>query len=302
MTFKHTTIALAFVSVIALGAAQGWAADAPKEAAKDAAPAAATVAPATINQDPVVAKFGKEEIKRSEVFGLITTLPDQVKQMPLDQLFPLALDRVITNKIVGEKAEKAKLEGDPEVAKLTEQAKSQIIRNVYVSHELGKMITDADLKKAYDKAVAQMPKEEVRARHILVKDEATAKDIIKKLDGGAKFEDLASQSTDGPTAKNGGDLGYFNKTQMVPVFADAAFKLKPGTYSKEPVKTEFGYHVIKVEDKRAITPPKFEDVKGQLDAQVRNEKLEGLLEKWQKDANVTKYDINGAPLKDVKKN
>ncbi|MDB5492309.1 MAG: Foldase protein PrsA precursor [Micavibrio sp.] len=298
MTFKHTTIALAFVSVIALGAAQGWAADAPK----DAAPAAAAAAPATINQDPVVAKIGKDEIKRSEVFGLITTLPDQVKQMPLDQLFPLALDQVINNKIVGEKAEKAKLEGDPEVAKLTEQAKSQIIRNVYVEHELGKMITEADLKKAYDKAVAAMPKEEVHARHILVKDEATAKDIIKKLDGGAKFEDLASQSTDGPTAKNGGDLGYFNKTQMVPEFADAAFKLKPGSYSKDPIKTQFGYHVIKVEDKRPITPPKFEDVKAQLDAQVRREKLGTLLEKWQKDASITKFDINGAPVKETKKN
>lgn len=299
MTFKHTTIALAFVSVIALGAAQGWAADAPKDAAPAAAAAAATPA---INQDPVVAKVGKEEIKRSEVFGLITTMPDQYKQMPLDQLFPMALDQVINTKIVGEKADKAKLENDPDVTKLAEQAKQEIIRNVYVSHELGKMITDADLKKAYDKAVAAMPKEEVHARHILVKDEATAKDIIKKLDGGAKFEDLASQSTDGPTAKNGGDLGFFNKGQMVPEFADAAFKLKPGTYSKEPVKTQFGWHVIKVEEKRPITPPKFEDVKAQLDAQVRREKLGSLLEKWQKDANITKYDINGNALKETKKN
>lgn len=296
MTFKKSTFALALVSVIALNAAQGWATEPAK---KDEAPA---VAASTINQDPVVAKIGGDEIKRSEVFGLITTLPDQVKQMPLDQLFPLALDQVINNKIVGEKADKAKLDADPEVTKLTEQAKQQIIRNVYVEHALGKMITDADLKKAYDKAVADMPKEEVHARHILVKDEATAKDIIKKLDGGAKFEELASQSTDGPTAKNGGDLGFFNKTQMVPEFADAAFKMKAGAYSKEPVKTQFGYHVIKVEEKRPITPPKFEDVKAQLDAQVRREKLGGLLESWQKDAKIQKFDINGAPLKDTKKN
>lgn len=302
MTFKNSTIALAFVSVIALGAAQGWAADTTKTKEKEAAAAAAPAGDLKMG-DPVVAKIGGDDIKRSEVFTLITTLPDNVKQMPLEQLFPLALDQVINNKIVGEKADKAKLESDPEVTKLMSQAKTQIIRNVYVEHELGKMVSDKDLQKAYDKAVADMPKEEIHARHILVKDEATAKDIIKQLDGGAKFEDLAKQSTDGPTASNGGDLGFFNKTQMVPEFADAAFKLKPGTYSKEPVKTQFGWHVIKVEEKRPVTPPKFEAVKTQLDAQVRREKLGTMLEQWQKEASIKKFDINGEPVKsEPKKN
>jgi peptidyl-prolyl cis-trans isomerase C len=292
MTFKNSAIALAVASVIALGSTQGWAADAAKDS-----PAPAAKQGEVKMGDPVVAKVGSDEIKRSEVFGFITTLPDQVKQMPVDQLFPLALDQVINNKIIGEKAANAKLEGDPEVTKLMEQAKQQIVRNVYVERELGKTVTDSDLKKAYDKAVAAMPKEEVHARHILVKDEATAKDIIKQLDGGAKFEDLAKQSTDGPTAQNGGDLGFFSKGQMVPEFADAAFKLKPGTYTKEPVKTQFGWHVIKVEEKRPVTPPKMEDVKPQLDAQVRREKLASLLEKWQKEASIKKFDVNGDPVK-----
>lgn len=292
MIFKHTTIALAFVSMIALGSAQGWAAD----AAKDKGAKAETVAPVNMG-DPVVAKMGKDEIKRSEVLGFITGLPDQVKQMPLEQLFPMALDQVINNKLAGDKSASAKLDSDPEVKKLMEQAKSQIERNVYVERELGKMVTESDLKKAYDKAVEQMPKEEIHARHILVKDEATAKDIIKQLDKGAKFEELAKQSTDGPTAANGGDLGFFTKQAMVPEFADAAFKLKPGTVSKEPVKTQFGWHVIKVEEKRPVTPPKFDDVKPQLDAQLRREKLGALFEKWQKEAGIKKFDINGEPIK-----
>lgn len=292
MTFKYAPIALAFVSVMALNAVQGHAAD-PAPAAAQEAPKGPTLK----EGDPVVAKVDGQDIKRSDVFGFINTLPEQVKQMPVDQLFPMAQENVINERIVKAKVDKAKLESDPEVVKLLAESRQQVIRNVYISRELAKYVTDADVKKAYEKAVAQMPKEEVHARHILVKDEATAKDIIKQLDGGAKFEDLAKQSTDGPTAANGGDLGFFTKDRMVPEFADAAFKLKPGTYSKEPVKSQFGWHVIKVEEKRPVTPPKFDEVKAQLEPQVRQEKLASLLEKWQKEAGVKKFDVNGDPVK-----
>ena len=137
--------------------------------------------------------------------------------------------------------------------------------------------------------------EEIHARHILVPDEAKAKEIIKKLDGGAEFKDLAKESSDGPTAANGGDLGYFAKSEMVPEFAEAAFALQPGTYTKEPVKTQFGWHVIKVEEKRQRPEPQFEAVKPQLEAQIRREKLNTMLEQWQKEASIKKFDINGEP-------
>lgn len=276
--------------------------------AKDTKPANATAdgASAIKQGDPVVAKIGGEDVKRSDVFNYIGTLPEQIRQMPLETLFPLALDQVVNNKIIGMKAQQAKLEADPEVTKLTEQAQGQIVRNVYIERELNKAISQKELVKAYQKMLENMGKiEEVHARHILVPmpDEQKAKDIIKKLDEGAKFEDLAKESSDGPTAANGGDLGYFAKNEMVPEFAEAAFALAPGTYTKTPVKTQFGWHVIKVEEKRERPEPQFELVKPQLEAQIRRDELTRLLEKWQKEAKIQKFDINGEAVKaETKKN
>lgn len=274
--------------------------------AKDTAPAAS--GNAEIKQgDPVVAKIGGEDVKRSDVFNYIATLPEQIRQMPLETLFPLALDQVVNNKIIGMKAQQAKLEADPEVSKLMEQAQGQIVRNVYIERELSKAVSQKELMKAYQKMLESMGKiEEVHARHILVpmQDEQKAKDIIKKLDEGAKFEDLAKESSDGPTAANGGDLGYFAKNEMVPEFAEAAFALAPGTYTKTPVKTQFGWHIIKVEEKRERPEPQYEVVKPQLEAQIRRDELGRLLEKWQKDAKIQKFDINGEAVKapETKKN
>ena len=268
-------------------------------ASADAKPAAAAGENSSIQMgDPVVAEIGGEKVLRSEVFNYISTLPEQIRQMPLQTLFPLALDQVLNNKIIGMKADQAKMETDPEVTKLLETAKGQIVRNVYVERELNKAISQKDLLKAYEKMLEGFERvEEVHARHILVADEAKAREIIAKLDGGAKFEDLTKESSDAPTAQNGGDLGFFAKAEMVPEFAEAAFKIAPGSYSKDPVKTQFGWHVVKVEEKRQRPEPQFEAVKPQLEAQVRREQLNRMLEKWQKDASIKKYDINGEPVK-----
>lgn len=274
-------------------------AETPTEAAPEAAAAEPVTAVGNVKiGDPVVAKIGEEDVKRSEVFAFIATLPEQVRQqMPLETLFPLALDQVLNNRIIGEKADAAKLDADPEVSKMVDQAKDNIVRNVYVERELTKAVAEKDLLKAYETFLKGFQRvEEVHARHILVKDEAAAKDIIAKLEGGTSFEELAKQSTDGATAVNGGDLGFFTKADMIPEFSEVAFKLEPGTYTKEPVKTQFGYHVIKVEEKRQRPEPKFEDVKPQLEAQLRRDKLNAMLEGWQKDAAIKKFDINGDPI------
>lgn len=248
--------------------------------------------------DPVVAKIGGQDVLRSEVFNYITTLPEQIRQMPLQNLFPLALDQVLNNRIIGEKADAAKLDADPEVTKILDQAKGQIVRNVYVERELNKAVSQKELLKAYETMLSAQEKvEEVHARHILVADESKARDIIAKLNDGAKFEDLAKESTDGPTAANGGDLGYFAKAEMVPEFAEAAFSIAPGSVSKDPVKTQFGWHVIKVEEKRQRPEPQFETVKPQLEAQIRREKLNTMLETWQKESKIEKFDINGEAIK-----
>jgi peptidyl-prolyl cis-trans isomerase C len=248
--------------------------------------------------DPVVAKMDKVEIKRSDVFNYIVTLPEQVRQLPLQTLFPLALEQVLNNRIISMKAAAAKLENDPEVTKILEDAREQVVRNVYVERELAKAVTQKELLAAYQKLLESFERvDEVRARHILVDDEAKALDIIAKLKAGEKFEDLAQSSMDQPTAANGGDLGYFAKTEMVPEFAEAAFALKPGDFTQTPVKTQFGFHVIKVEEKRKRPEPQFELVKPQLEAQLRREKLGSMLEQWQKEAKIQKFDINGEEIK-----
>ncbi len=126
-------------------------------------------------------------------------------------------------------------------------------------------VTDEALKDQYEAFLeANPPQPEVSARHILLKEEAEAKAAIVALDGGADFAELARERSTGPSGPNGGDLGFFTKEQMVPEFAEVAFAMEPGSHSEEPVQTQFGWHVIKVEARRDSQPPAFEEMADQL--------------------------------------
>ncbi len=246
--------------------------------------------------NPVVAKVNGADVTRSEVLEFITTLPEQVRQMPLQNLFPMARDQVVNNKLVTEKTQAANLANDPEVQKQLEQAKVQIERNVYIEREVAAKVNDAELQKAYNELKAELAKvEEVKARHILVDTEEKAKEVVTKLQGGAKFEDLVQEYSEGVTKETKGELGYFAKGEMVPEFSDAAFALGKGQYTKTPVKTQFGWHVIESEDRRTRPAPGFDEVKPQLEAVVRQRQLQELVNSWQKEAKVEKFDINGKP-------
>lgn len=248
--------------------------------------------------NPVVAEIDGEEIMRSDVIEFINGLPEQVRQMPIEQLFPMALEQLVNNRLIGDKAESASLENDEEVQTLVDQAKGQIVRNVYIDRQIDEAVTQRRLLRAYEDLLDTMSDiEEVHARHILVEDEAAAKELISQLDGGADFETLARENSTGPSAERGGDLGFFAQNEMVPEFSEAAFALDVGSYTKEPVQTQFGWHVIKVEEKRMRPEPEFEAVKDQLEAQERQKVLAELLEEWQKDAKIKKYDINGEEIK-----
>ena len=125
-------------------------------------------------------------------------------------------------------------------------------------------ITDAELKKMYDSRVAEFNVKEYKARHILVKSKDEAEKVITELDMGGDFAELAKKKSTGPTGKNGGDLGWFAPQQMVPEFSQAVSQLEKGKYTKSPVQTKFGWHVIKLEDTRSAEPPTFDQVKPQL--------------------------------------
>lgn len=250
--------------------------------------------------NPVVARVNGQDITRVDVFRFIQMMPGNLQQLPPSTIYPLAVDQVINTRVVEAKADAAALEADPEVQKQLDMAKEQIIRGIFVQRELEKQITDADVKKAYDDFVARTPDvEEIKARHILVEDEAKAKDIITKLESGEDFAKLAKENSKDPGNKDeGGDLGWFAKQDMVPEFAEAAFKLGKGEITKTPVKTQFGYHVVKLDDKRTKPKPSFEDMKQSLRTELSRQKLEAMVQDWREAAKIERFDVNGNPIKE----
>jgi peptidyl-prolyl cis-trans isomerase C len=276
----------------ALAAAAAQTATAAPAAADPNAPEAKP--PVLKPGNPVVAKMKGGEVTRLDVFNFIQDLPAQTRQMPLEQLYPLALEQVINSRIIAAKTKNVNLDNDEEVKKRLAAAKTEIVRGVYIEKQVNQKVSEDRLKSVYDEYVKNFPDiQDVKARHILVKEESKAKDLIKQIEGGANFEELAkANSTDG-TAQNGGDLGYFAKTDVVPAFGEAAFALNAGEFTKKPVKTDFGYHVIKVEEKRKRPPASYDDIKPYLETQVRRQILDETIQAWRKDADIQRFDING---------
>jgi peptidyl-prolyl cis-trans isomerase C len=234
-----------------------------------------------------------------DLFNFIQQLPPQTRQLPAEQLFPVALEQLVNGQVVQQKTDDVNLENDPEVQKQMEEIKDNVMREVYLKRLIDERLTEDRLKSAYNDYVESFPAvEEVKASHILVKEEAKAQELLKQLEGGSDFAELAkANSTDG-TAQNGGDLGYFAKTDVVAPFAEAAFSTAPGSYTKTPVKSDFGYHIIKVEDKRQRPAPEYEAAKPFIEGQMRRIILDEMIQEWRKTAQIERFDINGQPLKE----
>lgn len=224
-------------------------------------------------EDKVLATIGGQTITEADVKAAQAGLDPSLARLPEDQRRMATIAALVDVRAIAQKARAEKLEETPEFKRQVELFIERQLHDAYFKKQVIDVLTDAEIRTRYDKEVAATPAQnEIRARHILVKTEDEAKAIIKELDGGAKFEDIAkAKSTDG-AAEQGGDLGYFGAGQMVPEFEKQAFTLEVGQYSKEPVKTDFGFHVIKVEDKRAKQPPAFDDVKEQVKEVLLREK------------------------------
>lgn len=247
--------------------------------------------------DPVVAVVNGEKIKRSELEAMKARVGQQIPQlaaMPLEAVYEGLLDRAIDQRLLATAGKKAGLEKDPEVIKQLDQIRQELIQRAFLQNAVEKRLTDDRLKQAYDKMVKDMPAEdEIKARHILLETEDAAKDVIAQLGKGADFAKLAEEKSTGPSGPRGGDLGWFTKGTMVPEFSEAAFALKPGEVTKAPVKTQFGWHVIKVEERRKAEPPTFEESKEDLRAQLAEEAVTEVLADLRKDAKVETFDLEG---------
>ena len=219
--------------------------------------------------DPVLARVNGVEIRQSDLDIAEADVGPSLQVQEPNARKEALLAYMIDLTALAQAAAKQKLDAASDFEQRMAYAKNKVLMEALLGDLAKKASTDAEMKKLYDESVAKtQPEEEVRARHILVKTEKEAQDVLAKLKGGADFEKLAREISTDPSAKtNGGDLEYFTKGQMVAEFSDAAFKLTKGQIS-QPVKTQFGFHVIKVEDKRMKPVPKFEDVKDQVQAFV----------------------------------
>lgn len=267
-----------------------FAASAPASAPASAAPSG----------DPVVAKVNGDDIHRSELMRALQALGPQAQQMPPQMLYPQLLNSLIDAKVVSAQGYAEGLQNDKEVKERLKELETQVVASVYVRRAIEPKITDAKIKDYYDSDIVAKfkPEDEVRARHILVPTEDEANAVIKQLKDGADFAKVAEEKSKDPgSAKNGGDLGYFTKGSMVKPFADAAFAMKPGDVSDKPVKTEFGYHVIKVEDKRKSAPPPLAEVKGQITNRLGQQMTDDLVKKLEAKAKIERFNPDGSPLK-----
>lgn len=230
--------------------------------------------------DAVVAKVGDIEIHQSELDLAIANLDPQLQQLPDEQKKIAALSGAIDVKLLALNADKEGMREDADFKRRVAFIADRELHNAYFKKHVVEAVTDADVKARYDKEVAALPQqEEIHARHILVKTEEEAKAIIADLDAGKDFVEIAKEKSTDPNKSEGGDLGYFSKGRMVPEFEEAAFALEKGTYSKAPVKSQFGFHVIKVEDKRTAQPPSLEEVGPQVRQLVMRDKYLELIEK-----------------------
>ncbi len=267
--------------------AQAPAAAGGQAAAKPAAPAA---------KDPVVATVNGQPIRLSDLEVAQQSLPQQYRNMPLQAVFPALLDRIIDSKLVVQEGKKTKVNEDPAFRKRMAFVEDQVLQDFWIQREIARQVTAEKLQKRYEERLKQMPsEEEVHARHILVSTEDEAKALIAEIKKGAAFDKLAKEkSTDKASGAEGGDLGWFKKSDMVKEFADAAFALKKGDLTEAPIKTQFGYHVIKVEDRRKAPPPSYEEMADQLREEMAREVITSQLDQLRSGAKVEKFAIDGS--------
>lgn len=230
--------------------------------------AGAAVAQDAPTADTVVATVNGEPVTLGEVVAIRSDLPAQYQQLPDQPLYDGIREQLISQRLLADAAEAAGVADDPAAARAIRIQRDGLLAQFYMERQIKERMTDERVQAAYDERIANAaPVQEVRASHILVKDEALAKELRQKIEDGADFAELAKEyGTDG-TKENGGDLGWFTKEVMVPAFSEAAFALEEGQVS-QPVQTQFGWHLIKLTGKRDKPKPTLEEVRGEIEGEL----------------------------------
>ncbi len=264
-----------------------------------AAPALAqTAAPGQppAQTDPVLATVNGKPIHLSDAQTAAAELPANMQQLPPDQLLPLLVNQLIDRQALLVAANEEHLSRNPAVKQAMQDAANEKLENAYVQQKVAPQVTDAAVQAEFAKDYANKPgPEQVDARHILVKTQAEAESIIDQLNKGADFATLAKKYSIDPGASNGGELSWFSQDEMVPAFSNAAFALQPGQYTKTPVQTQFGWHVILCEGKRQAPPPAFDSVKDQIRQQLADDAIKATLADVRSKVTIKLFNPDGSP-------
>lgn len=242
----------------------------------------------------VAAVINGEKITVAEIKTIYDNTPQIHTQEKWNDFYNKALDVWVNAKIVQQAADKSNVRKSKEYQDQLKVAGNDIASKIFLRQELEKRINDNDVKNLYNQYKTNFVSEkEMRARHILVDNEATANDIIARIKKGENFNELASKYS----IEKKVDLGYFTKDMMVPTFGDAAFSMKKGQYSQKPIKSEHGYHIIIVDDIRNSQPLSYKDAEGQLKGILAQQSMKALMADMTKGAKVEKYSLDGKAVK-----
>lgn len=242
----------------------------------------------------VAAEVNGQKVMVSAIKDAYEMNPAAQKQLSFEEFYDKVLDVYINGVMLYQAAEKSGVENSPEYKKQLKVLKEELASKIYLEQQVDKKITQAKIKEVYNEYKEQFkPEKEVKAKHILVSDEKTANEVIAKLKKGEKFDELAKEYS----LDKASDLGYFTKDVMVPEFSKAAFAMKKGQYSKAPVKTKFGYHVILVEDSRMTKPADLKTVEPQIKMQLSREAANDIFKEINSKAKIVKYSYDGKETK-----
>ena len=239
--------------------------------------------------DTVVATVGDTEITIGHMIVLRSRLPQQYQQLPDDVLFQGILDQIVQQVVVGQAA------GDlsREHALAIENERRALLASQLIEEVAEGAVTDDALQAAYDEVYGNLePETEFNAAHILVETEEEARALIEELDGGADFATLAREHSTGPSGPNGGSLGWFGKGMMVPPFEEAVIALEPGAFSQDPVQTQFGWHVLILNETRVKDAPTLDAVREELAAEVQGAAVDARVQELTDAAEITRADVS----------
>ncbi|MFM2148706.1 MAG: hypothetical protein RLZZ187_1012 [Pseudomonadota bacterium] len=247
--------------------------------------------------DPVLARVDGIEIRQSELEAEVRRLPEELRNMPPMMLQPLLLDQMITQKAIVAAARAEGLDRDAEVQARIRRSEEETLQQALLLREVQPLLTEDALRARHRaETTARPPEEEIRASHILVASEADARAVITEVRRpGADFAEVARRRSTDPGARNGGDLGFFKRGDMIPEFEQAAFAMRVGEISAAPVRTQFGWHVIRLEERRAVAPPSFDESREALRQQAFEEGVNAVVERIRAAARVERLDGGAAP-------